>query len=322
MTTPPDPRARVADYLERLRDVLPARRAASVLAEVSSLIEDRLEPEGETPSADAVERALAALGPPERLAASLTGEPAAGDAARRRAWGRLVPLVFGAHLVLAIVLTLVGAGTAFVPGLVGALPTGSPLATGFGVLGVFLTDVGLVTVTLGLLGRERVPALLHRIRLEMPGTRRDAALSLVLLALLALLVASPGVRDALLAVGAGSERRPLLAPGVADLVPFALVVIGLFAARHVLDLLAGHERLPGVVLDGVASLAGAGLAVAVLRLDELVRIPEGAGLTEHQARVFADLLLRVGSVVCLVAAVLLVARAVRRALRARDLLAR
>ncbi|MFO0933918.1 MAG: hypothetical protein U1E39_14610 [Planctomycetota bacterium] len=319
MSTPTDPRARVADYLERLRDVLPAKSAASVLAEVSALIEDRVELEGGAEAAGAVDRALAALGPPERLAAALTGETASGDVARRVAFGRLVPLVFAAHLVLAIVLTLVGAGTAFVPGIIGALPKDSPVATGSGVLGIFFIDVGIVAVALALLGRDRVPSLLHRLRLEMPGTRRDAALSLVLLALVALLVNVPSFRDALFALGTGDERTPILSPEVLALVPFLDVALGLFALRNVLLLVSGGERVASLAVDAAASFAAAGVAVLVMTRTELVRIPTGAGLTEAQARTFADLLLRVGFVVCLVGAVLLVARGVRRLLRIREL---
>lgn len=316
-----DPRARITDYLERLRDVLPAKQASSVLAEVSALIEDRVELEGGSAVAGAVDRALGALGPPERLAAALTGETVSGDAARRVAFGRLVPLVFAAHLVLAIVLTVVGAGTAFVPGIVGALPTSSPVATGFGVLGIFFIDVGIVAVGLTLLGRERVPSLLHRLRLEMPGTRRDAALALVLLALVALLVNVPSFRDALFALGTGEHRSPILAPEVLALVPVLDVVLALFAVRNVLLVVSGGERVASLAVDAVASLAAAGAAVLVMTRTELVRIPTGVGLTEAQARTFADLLLRVGFVVCLLGAVLLVARAVRRGLRIRELLA-
>ena len=63
------------------------------------------------------------------------------------------------------------------------------------------------------------------------------------------------------------------------------------------------------------------VAVLVMTRAELVRVPSGVGLTEAQARTFADLLLRVGFVVCLLGAVLLVARAVRRLLRIRELIA-
>ncbi len=188
--------------------MLPTRQAASILAEVSALIDDRVELEGGADVPGAVDRALAAVGPPERLAAALTGEAVSGDVAHRVAFGRLVPLVFAAHLVLAIVLTLTGAGTAFVPGIVGALPMESPLATGFGVLGIFFTDVGLVAVTLTLLGRDRVPALLHRLRLEMPGTRRDAGLALVLLGLVALLVNVPVVPRRVVRAGHRRAARP------------------------------------------------------------------------------------------------------------------
>jgi len=321
MSTAPIPRARIAAYLERLRDVLPTRQAASVLTEVSALIEDRVELEGGVDAPGAVDRALAALGPPERLAAALTGETVSGDVARRVAFGRLVPLVFAAHLVLAIVLTLAGAGTAFVPGIVGALPMESPLATGFGVLGIFFTDVGLVAVTLALLGRDRVPSLLHRLRLEMPGTRRDAVLALVLLGLIGLLVNVPGFRDALFALGTGEQRAPILSPEMLGLVPVLDVALVLFAVRNLLLLAAGGERIASLVVDAAASLAAALVAVLVMTRAELVRIPSGAGLTEAQARTFADLLLRVGFVVCLLGAVLLVARAVRRLLRIRELTA-
>ena len=94
---------------------------------------------------------------------------------------------------------------------------------------------------------------------------------------------------------------------------------GLFAC-------AGLSGLDGpvtsVLLDAMASLAGAILAVLLMTRDELVRIPQSAGLTEIQASVFADLLFRVVFVVCLVAAILLVMRFARRLLRVKQLLGR
>ena len=91
---------------------------------------------------------------------------------------------------------------------------------------------------------------------------------------------------------------------------------------HLLLLLTGVERVQGVVLDALASLAGAILAVLLMTRDELVRIPASSGLTEAQAAVFADLLFRVVFVVLLVAAILLVMRFARRILRVRQLLGR
>lgn len=316
----PDPAPRVAAYLERLRDVLPHDRAAAVTTDVASLIEDRIDAEG--PGVDraaAVERALSALGPPEALAAALAGEATSGDAVTRRAFGRLVPILFAAHLLVAVVLAVAGAGTTLVPGIVAALPTSSPLATAFGVLGILFADIGFATVLVLLLGRERAPALLHRLRLEMPGTRREALLSLVFLALLAAILDVPAVRDRLFALGVGEARSSLLGEDALGLLPAANVVLGLFALRHAALLVSGTERVGTVALDAAASLAAAGFSVLVMTHDALIRVPESAGLSAEQARTLSELLVRTLFVVALVAGVLLVARFVRRVLRIRQL---
>lgn len=320
--TDPSPRARIAAYLDRLRDLLPARRADAVVHEVSALLEDRLEGEGGEAAPGAVDRALAALGSPEAIAGALSGSAVPSELATRRAFGRVLPIVFVAHLVLAFVLTMVGAGAALVPGIVGALPTTSAVATGLGVLGVFLVDVGIVAVFMALLGRERVPALLHRLRLEMPGTRRDAALTLVLLALVAVIVNVASFRDALFALGTGEHRAPILTDDVVRLLPIADAVLALFALRHALLLVSGHETVLALAVDAAASAGAVLFAVLVMTRDAIVRVPANVGLTEAQATTFADLILRIAFVVCLLAAVLFAARGVRRLLRIRELVAR
>jgi len=262
--TASDPRARIALFLERLRDMLPPRRAEPILAEVSALIEDRLADDAAPHSPEAVDRALAALGPPEALAASLTGESEAADLATTRAHGRLLPVVFGAHLLLAVVLTIVGSTTAFVPGIVGALPTSSPLTTAFGVLGVFFVDVGLVVVAVRLVGRDRVPALLHHVRLEMPGTRRDAALSLVLLVIVELLIDVLSVRDALFAIGTGDARAPILSEDAVRLIPAANGVLFLFALGRGFVAIRKRDRETHRVW--MTRAFGIGLGITTVRL--------------------------------------------------------
>ncbi len=310
-------------YLDRLREVLPASRAAEVVREVEALIGDRLEQDPEGPgSPGAADRALAALGTPEALASSLAGGQVVLDLATRRAFTRMLTVVFAAHLLLSIVLTVIAPDASLVPGLVGALPRSPWVATASAVLGVFLVDVGALLVLFRLLGARRAPGLLHGLPLRMPVRRRDAVLSLVLLALLALILNVPDLRDRILAVGIGEERSPVLAPSVTALTLAADAVLILFAVRHLLLLVSGVERVEGVVLDAMASLAGAILSVLLMTREELVRIPPSSGLTEAQAAVFADLLFRVVFVVCLVAAILLVMRFARRVLRVRQLLAR
>lgn len=310
-------------YLDRLREVLPASRAAEVVREVEALIGDRLEQDPEGPaSPGAADRALAALGTPETLASSLAGGQVVLDLATRRAFTRMLTVVFAAHLLLSIVLTVIAPDASLVPGLVGALPRSPWVATASAVLGVFLVDVGALLVLFRLLGARRAPGLLHGLPLRMPVRRRDAVLSLVLLALLALILNVPDLRDRILAVGIGEERSPVLAPSVTALTLAADAVLILFAVRHLLLLVSGVERVEGVVLDAMASLAGAILSVLLMTREELVRIPPSSGLTEAQAAVFADLLFRVVFVVCLVAAILLVMRFARRVLRVKQLLAR
>jgi|GEM_PF-1995850 len=310
-------------YLERLRDVLPAARAKEVLREVEALIEDRLEQDPEGAAAPgAADRALAALGSPEALASSLAGEEVVIGLATRKAFTRMLTVVFAAHLLLSIVLTVISPGMSLAPGLVSALPKSPWAATLGAVFGVFLVDVGALLVLFRLLGTRRAPGLLQGLPLQMPVRRRDSVLSLVLLALLAVILNVPGLRDHILAVGVGEGRSPVLAPAVTALTLAADAVLILFAVRHLLLLVAGVERVQGVLLDAMASLAGAFLAVLLMTRDELVRIPPAAGLTEAQASVFADLLFRVVFVVCLVAAILLVMRFARRLLRVRQLLGR
>jgi hypothetical protein len=312
----------VRAYLDRLREALPPSRADEVVTEVESLVEDRLEAEGEARSTpEAAARALAALGPPEALAAALAGEaPLVVPAATRRAFTRMLAVLFAGHLLLSIVLTAISADASFLPGIVTPLPRGSWLATAGGVLGVFLLDAGLLGVVFAVVGRERAPGLLPHLALSMPGTRRDAALSLVLIALVAVLLNVPTVRDRVFAVTGADGPVPVLSDTAKGLVVAADVVLFLFALRHLALLVTGRERLQALLFDALASLAGAALAVLVLTRDELVRIPSSATLSMDQAKVFSDLLYRVVLVIALVAGLLLMTRFVRRALRIRDLL--
>jgi len=314
----------VEAYLARLRDVLPDEKADLVVSEVSALIQDRLEQDGPGPATEeGTARALAALGRPEVLASAITGEEGGPfDAATRRAFTRMLAVAFAGHLLLSIVLTVVGADAKLVPGLVGALPRTSWLHMTLGVLGIFFVDVGFLVVLFKCLGRDRVPAILHHLRLEMPGSRRDAGLALVLVALLAVLLNVASFRDALFAVGGPGHRAPILAPDVIALLPLADLLLALFALRHLLILWTGGERIPGLALDALASLAGAVLAVFLMTRDQLVRIPESVGLSSAQAETFSDLLFRVVVIVGFVASLLLVTRFVKRVLRIRQLLSR
>jgi hypothetical protein len=307
-------------YLDRLRDMLPPSRAQDVLPEVAALIEDRVaaaEEDGLDRSS-ATQRALGALGTPEVLAAGLGAEGFSVDLTTRRTFGRTLAALFCAHLVLAIVLSMVGGSASLLPGIVGPLPRDGALATASGVLGIFFADAGFLLVLFGLLGRERAPALLPRVGLRMPGTRRDAVLSLVLLGLVALLIHP--FRDRLLAIGFGTERTPILAEDAVGLLPVADALLALFAVRNVFLLVSGGERVESVIADALAALAGVALAVLVLTRDQLVQLPSPP-LGEHDALVFQTLLYRVTLVVAFLSGLFLSVRFAKRALRVRELVA-
>jgi hypothetical protein len=310
-------------YLDRLRDALPPAKADAVVAEVSSLVDDRVEQTGKTrEDPTAVAQALDALGPPEALASALVGGGLTIDLATRRAYVRLLAVVFAGHLLASIVLTVVGAKDALVPGLVSPLPSGSAVATAFGVLGILPLDAGLLGASFALLGRERAPAVLARLRLAVPGSRREAGTSLLLLGLLAVLANVAAVRDAVFAVGSGASRVPLLSADAIALVPWIDAVLGLFALRHLLLLASGGERAAGVAVDALASLAATVVVVIALTRDALVRVASSPALSEDQAKLFENLLYRVLVMVLFVAGILLATRFVKRLLRLRDLLAR
>lgn len=323
-TTLPTPDAQVADYLERLRDVLPPREASTVLAEVSALIDDRLDAEarsgGATP--EGAERALMALGSPESLATSLVGGGTTIDLATRRAFGRMLAVLFAGHLLVSIILTVVGRESKLIPGFVTALPQDGWFATAAGLGSIFFLDAGILGVVFALFGRRRSPAILQRLRLRMPVRRRDAVSSLVLLTLVAVLANVATFRDALFSIGAAESRTTILAPELLDLLPAANGVIALFALRFLLQVISGTERVESVAVDGVASLAGAAFCVLVMTRNQLVRFPTSAGLPEASANLFSDLILRVVLVVGFVASLLLVTRFVKRCLRLRQLVAR
>ena len=312
----------VEDYLDRLREALPPARSADVVAEVRSLIQDRMEAESVAEGDPAgVARALASLGRPEALATALGGGSITIDLATRRAYVRLLGVVYAAHLVISIVVTAMGKGTVLLPGIVQALPPHPFAATMLGAIGLFFLDAGLLGVLFALFGRERAPAILPRLRLKMPGTRRDAAFSLVLLGLVAVLLNVPSVRDAIFAIGGTEGRVPILTPEALGLVPVADAVLALFALRNVLLAVAGGESLTALVLDALAALCGAVLCVLLMTRETLIAIPSSASLSSEQGAVFARVVFHVVLVIAFVSALLLAARFVKRCLRVREVLA-
>lgn len=311
----------VSRWLDRLRESLPPARADEVVAEVDALIEDRLAAEAPGPVSDeAATRALASLGSPEALAQAIDDEGIVVSGGTRRAFGRALAVVFAAHLLLSAVLTAVSPSATLLPGLVSTLPMSSPFSTAVGVAGILFLDVGLLVAAFAILGRERSHWLLLKLRAPVPGTRRDAVLSLVLLALVAAIVNLEVLRDRVFSVETETGRAGILAPDLIALIPFLDAMLGLYALRQVVRLLHRGDGIRALAIDGLAALSGTIVSALVLTRAEVVRIPQSASLTAAQATLFSDLLHRIALLVALVAGVLLLTRFVRRALRVRELI--
>ncbi len=310
------------EYLERLRDLLPTRDARRILEEVDGLLQDRMEAEladADVDAAEAERRALAALGPADVLAENLASSPLRVDLATRRLFVRLLAVTFAVHLVLSIVLTVAGSERAAIPGLLGPLPR-APLAAVFsGVLAILLIDTGGLFLVFALFGRGKAPAALPRLQLHMKESRRDAALGLVLLALLALILHP--FRDQIFAVRTEDGFVPFLAQDLLFVLPVVDIALVLFAIRQIVVLIHGGEHVIGVVADAIGSVVlGVALVFAATR-GALVSFPDQS-LGRTGADVLEDIVTRVFLVLFLLGALGLAVRFVKRCFRIRQLLAR
>lgn len=308
-----------AEYLERLRDLLPPRDADRIVRDVEGLLLDRMDAEqaegGATPE-EAERRAVTALGSPEVLAEQLVSDPVHVDLATRRSFLRLLAVVFAVHLFLDIVLTVAGGKEAVFPGLLGPFPTRPVGALFSAVLSVFLADVGALFCLFALLGPHRAPALLPDLDLRTRATRRSAVATLILLALVALILHP--FRDTIFAVRTPDRLVGFLTSDVLQVLPVFDAGLVLLALRQVLLLSRGGERMPEVVLDALASLVLAAGLVLVAAGGDLVSFPDEA-LGHGAAETLSDLVTRAFLLVFVVAALFLTVRFVKRAIRVRRL---
>lgn len=300
-------------YLDRLRDLLPAAEAERVVAEVESLILDRVESEGPgVPLADAEQRALARLGSPEALADTLGEAPVSVGSSARRAFTRWWCVLGAGHLLLAIALTLGGSESAALPGLLGPLPRGPWWATLSSALGVLLLDVGLLFVLFTLTGSWGRPGALAAPGLPRAWSRPDALRTLVLVALVALL-AHP-LRDSLFAVRRGATLTPFLSPSVVALLPWLDAVLALVALRALLVLGGRGASALTQGVDLAAGIAGVLALVLAATREEIVHLPADV-LGVETAGVLNLVITRGLLVVLLAAALFLSFSVVRRAVR-------
>ena len=305
------------DYLHRLEDVLPTRELARIRADVDALLQDHvagvLENEPDLSPVEAERRAVAALGSPERLAEEL-GVAAAVTIplSVRRAFVRALAVFFAGHLLLSIVLTVAGSESAAIPGLLLPLPKGPFLAVLLSVLTIFLIDAGAILVLFAAMGARRsLPSFPH-LALRDRWSRKEAWQGLFLVALMA--VVFNLLLDPIFSVKQGNEWIPFLSREFVALVPFVNIVLGLLVVRHVLTLVGRGGAAAAVCVDATAALCGCILLTLASLRGDLVHMPT-ASLGTEAAQVLDSLIERAFLLVFIVAALLLLARFIRQALR-------
>jgi hypothetical protein len=304
------------EYLARLEDLLPPHEIARVRADVEDLILERAAGEGDRdPSLsqdEAEQRAVAALGPAERLADELVSVPLTISLATRRTFVRLLAAVYACHLLLSIAMAVAGSKSAPIPGLLGPLPREPFGAILLSVITIFLIDTGallVIFVSLGKARPEHAPRILFR---SSPWTRRGAIEGLVFLALLAVLF--NGYLEQVFAVHHGDSWSPFLAKELLALVPYVNVVFALFAFRHLLTLLGKGDTAWSLAADAAGSLAGSALLIMAATRSELVQMPPSHKLGREAAEVLDNLIESVFLIVFVVGALLLIMRFVRQAI--------
>lgn len=304
------------DYLQRLEDLLPTTEMTRIREDVDAIIQDHAagvqEAEAGLSAADAERRAVAALGSPERLAEELGIATAVSiPHTVRRAFVRALAVFFAGHLLLSIVLTVAGAESPAIAGLLTPLPKGPFLAVLLSVVTIFLIDAGAMLVVFSAMGARRSVASFPHHGVRDLWTRKEAWQGLFLLALFA--VVFNFLLDRVFSIQQGGEWTPFLSTSLKQIVPYLNVVLLLLAARNVLAL-RGHAGSPaGIVLDALAALTGCVLLTVAALSDGLVDIPTSS-LGADAAGVLDSLIERVFLLVFIVTALMLLARFVRQAL--------
>ena len=307
-------------YLERLRDLLPARDAERVVTEVEALVLDRAEVEsaGGAGGEEAERRALAHLGTPEALADALVEAPLVINLATRRSFARWFFVLLASHLLLSVLLTMAKSEAAAIPGLLGPLPLHPWVATVTALVGIVLVDLGLLGALFALLGGLRGRTPLPALGLGMPvWSRGEAVRGLILIGLLVVLVHP--LRDTVFSVRRGDQLIPFLAPDLVALVPVLDVLLVLWALRCVMVLVGKGSGASALVLDALAGLAGIVLLLLASTRPEIVRFPTDA-MGSEVAGMMSDLITRAFLVVFVGAALLLTIRLVKRLIRLKQVL--
>lgn len=273
----------LGEYLENVGRYLSPRRSGEILAELTDLIESRVEEaakaEGREPSDDDYRAAIGRLGEPAQVAAGYSRERYLVGPEYYGPFFAYLGIVFSVHVGISLLALIFNTGVLVLPG-IGA----GPFAGGIGQFlaslpGNFIFDFGLVALIMWQIGRHNVKIPFPSpVKVKLPSMAEMIVSIIGGLVMLAILNFG---RDFLFRVwiAPSGESYRILGPGFERGLPLLNIVVGVGLAIDCVSLavrdVVGRRALK--VVHGITSLIGIGLFFAI---PDIVRIPAAANLPD------------------------------------------
>jgi hypothetical protein len=314
-------------YLDRVEGHLQGPGKADILREIESHVHDRAEAlaasRGGPVGPDDLRRALEELGDPSDLAVSYSGEKHLVSPKEYAAFWYFTLLVFAVHATMILVAFATKAEFPFFPFnvLPGSKLRGAEAAAVVVSLIVqaFLFDTGLVATVFFLLRRTFRRVELPNLTFRVESSRRPSLFRALFALLLAVLLGVPATRDWVFRVRVGTgESHTLFLPEWGRVSPLLLAFLGLAILKDLFYLFL-RERVFTVLADALTAVAGVVVCIFLFSRTPFLGLPPGFPLDESARALFNDSLNRVVGIALILMAALFAARAVKRAVRVRQL---
>ncbi|HEU4395755.1 MAG TPA: hypothetical protein VFS92_09330 [Planctomycetota bacterium] len=313
-------------YLDRVEGNLQGPGKGDILREIESHILDRAEAlaaaREAAPGPEDLRRAIEELGDPSDLAISYSGEKHLVSPKEYAAFWYFTLLVFAVHTTTLLVAFATQAEFAFFP--FNVLP-GSKVRTGGAaaviaslIVQAFLFDVGLVTTVFFLLRRTFRRVELPNLTFRVESSRRPSLFRALFAGLLLVLLGLPQTRDWVFRVRVEGRSFGMFLPAWHAVSWLFLSFVGLVLVKDLLYLFL-QERVLTVAADLGAAVAGVIACGVLFAQPPLLGLPDSFPLDDATRTLFNESMGRVVDLALLVLAALFAARAVKRAVRVRQL---
>ena len=313
-------------YLDRVEGNLQGPGKGDILREIESHILDRAEgfaaARGAPPGPEDLRRAIEELGDPSDLAVSYSGEKHLVSPKEYAAFWYFTLLVFAVHATTLLVAFATQTEFAFFP--FNVMPGTKVRAGGAAaviaslIVQAFLFDVGLVTTVFFLLRRTFRRVELPNLTFRVESSRRPSLFRALFAVLLLVLLGLPQTRDWVFRVRVEGKSFGMFLPAWHAVSWLFLAFIGLVLVKDLLYIFL-QERVLTVAADLGAAVAGVIACGVLFAQPPLLGLPDAFPLDDSTRSLFNESMGRVVDLALLVLAALFAARAVKRAVRVRQL---